>query len=197
MIYNYEELVMKYKKYKNPKDKIKREVDEGKYYRLKKGLYEDNYNIDGYLLAGLIEAPSYLSFEYVLSKYGLLPERANVYTSATTLKKHNKLIKNIFGEFFYTDVPLEAWNKDIEIMIENGYSYMIATPEKALCDLLYKKEPIYSVKQLKYLLFEDLRVDETIFYSLNKEKIISICDSYKKKNLLFLKKMLKGDKINE
>lgn len=67
---------------------------------------------------------------------------------------------------------------------------MIATPEKALCDLLYKKEPIYSVKQLKELLFNDLRIDEDEFNKLNKEEIISFCDYYKKKNLNFLKKML-------
>lgn len=192
MIIKYDELLMKYKNYKNPKDKIKREIDEGKYYRLKNGLYEDNINIDGYLLAGSIEAPSYLSFEYVLSRYGLIPERVKVYTSATTLKKHNKLVKNIFGEYYYTDVPVTVWSLGINIITENEYTFMIATPEKALCDLLYKKEPVYSIKQLKKLLFENLRIDETQFYALNKEDIISICDSYKKKNLNFLKKMLIG-----
>ena len=39
MIYNYNELLLKYSNYKNPKDKIKREVDKGKYFRLKKELY--------------------------------------------------------------------------------------------------------------------------------------------------------------
>lgn len=193
MIYKYSELLLKYSKYKNPKDKIKREIINGKYFRLKKELYEDNIKVDGYLLAGYIEAPSYLSFEYALAKYGLIPEKVNVYTCATTLKKHNKLVENIFGRFYYTDIPKIVWNVGIKIVIENEYTYMIATPEKALCDLLYKKEPIYSVKQLKELLFNDLRIDEEEFNKLNKKDIILICDHYKKKNLNYLKKMLKGE----
>lgn len=192
MIYNYNELMLKYKKYKNPKDKLSREIKDGKYYRLKKELYEDNINVESYLLAGYIISPSYLSFEYVLSKYGLIPERVNVYTSATTLKKHNKLIKNIFGNFLYTDVPMTIWNKGIKINEEGGYTYMIATPEKALCDLLYKKEPVYSIKQLRILLFENLRINEELFNKLNKKDIISICDEYKKRNLKYLKLMLMG-----
>ena len=197
MIRKYDELLLKYSNYKNPKDKIKREVEVGKYIRLKKELYEDDIEVAGYLLAGYMESPSYLSFEYALSKYGLIPEKVNVYTSATTQKKHNKLITNIFGNYHYSDVPLEVWNKGINILEENNYAYMIATPEKALCDLLYKKNPVYSIKQLKELLFEDLRIDEIAFNDLNKLDIISICDDYKKKNLNFLKQMLKGEISNE
>ena len=74
---------------------------------------------------------------------------------------------------------------------------MIATPEKALCDLLYKKEPVYSIKQLKVLLFDNLRIDESLFDSLDKESIISICDDYKKRNLRILKTMLLGENKNE
>ena len=74
---------------------------------------------------------------------------------------------------------------------------MIATPEKALCDLLYKKEPVYSIKQLKVLLFDNLRIDESLFDSLDKEAIISICDDYKKRNLRILKTMLLGGNKNE
>lgn len=197
MIYKYSELLLKYSKYKNPKDKIKREIDSGQYFRLKKELYEDNIKIEGYLLACYIESPSYLSFEYALSKYGLIPEKVNVYTCATTLKKHNKLFENIFGKFYYTDVPKVVWNIGIKIIKEHEYTYMIATPEKALCDLLYKKEPVYSVKQLKELLFNDLRIDEDEFNKLNKDDIISICDEYKKKNLKYLKKMIKGENVHE
>lgn len=197
MIYKYDELLIKYSNYKNPKDKIQREINEGKYFRLKKELYEDNINVDGYLLANSIESPSYLSFEYVLSRYGLIPEKVNVYTCATTLKKHNKFVGNIFGKFYYTDVPKSVWNIGIKIIKENDYTYMIATPEKALCDLLYKKEPVYSVKQLKELLFNNLRIDEDEFNKLNKKDMISICDYYKKRNLNYLKQMLRGENVYE
>lgn len=197
MIYLYKELLLKYSKYKNPKDKIKREIDKGTYYKVKKGLYEDDINVNGYLLAGIIESPSYISFEYALSKYGLIPERVVKYTCATTLKRHNRHIKNIFGEYLYTDVPLDVWYLGVKYIAEDEYSYLIATKEKALCDLLYKKAPVNSVKQLKELLFEDLRIDINVFNELNFEDIISVCDLYKKKNLKLLKKMLEKGNINE
>ncbi len=195
MILTTKELLEKYKNYSNPKDKIKREIDSGKFYKVNRGIYEDNINVEGYLLANVIESPSYLSFEYALSKYGLILEQVKVYTSATTLKRHNKYISNIFGNYYYTDIPVDVWNMGIIIKEENNYTYMIATPEKALCDLLYKKPQVTSVKQLKELLFDDLRIDEEDFSKLNKEAIISICDYYKRKNLKILKKMLLGDNL--
>lgn len=197
MIITSKELMEKYRNYKNPKVKIKREIDDGKYFKLIRGVYEDNLNVEGYLLANIIESPSYLSFEYALSKYGLIPERVLHYTSATTLKKHNKIVNNVFGNYFYTDIPLQVWRYGINRVKEGNYVYLIAIPEKALCDLLYKETPLTSIKQLKKLLFEDLRIDEDLFYELDKEKIISICDLYRKKNLNLLKKMLMKEENDE
>lgn len=188
MIISTKELYAKYNTYLNVKDKVRREIQKGTYIKITRGIYEDNKNAEGYCLASVIEAPSYLSFEYVLSKYGLIKERVNVYTSATCLKKHNKIFTNYFGNYSYSDVPLSVWRYGLEVKQENGYSYMIATPEKALCDLLYKKPQVKSLKELKSLLFDNLRIEEEDLLKLNKNDIVSICDSYKKKNLQYLKK---------
>ena len=65
-----------------------------------------------------------------------------------------------------------------------AYSYQIATPEKALCDMLYiQKPPVYSVKDLKYLLFSDLRIDEEEFSKLNREDLQFLCPKYHKATL--------------
>ena len=40
--------------------------------------------------------------------------------------------------------------------------YAIASPEKALCDMLYVQTPVYSQKALRELLFADLRIDEDV-----------------------------------
>ena len=68
----------------------------------------------------------------------------------------------------------------------------MASPEKALCDTLYKKAPVSSMKELKALLFEDLRIDENEFYKLKKEDLLYLCPLYRKKNLNFLKKYVEG-----
>ena len=79
-----------FQKYSNKNTKICREVKNGKLIKIINGLYETNPNVNGYLLAGSIYGPSYLSFEYALSYYGLIPEKATAYTSATFDKKKKK-----------------------------------------------------------------------------------------------------------
>lgn len=77
----------------------------------------------------------------------------------------------------------------------NGYSYMIATKEKALCDLLYTKKPVKSKKELYSLLFDSLRIDSILFSELNFAAIIELCDLYHKTNLKYFKKIA-DDYIN-
>ncbi len=94
--------------------------------------------------------PSYISFEYALSYYGLIPEYVSVYTSATYGKKNNsKYILEDFT-FSYHNIPQEAYLFDIEYLInESGMKYKIASKEKALWDTLYSKYPVRSIKDLK------------------------------------------------
>ena len=60
MIISTKELLVKYNNYKVPKMKIKREIEDGKYIELKRGLYETDVNADPMLLAGYLCSPSYL-----------------------------------------------------------------------------------------------------------------------------------------
>ena len=77
----------------------------------------------------------------------------------------------------------------------NGqYSYQVATPEKALCDKLYTISPVTSVKELKNLLFEDLRIDEDAFNKLSKEDILKMAPLYRSTNLNLLVKLIGEEK---
>lgn len=69
MIVSTQELYLKFKDYKAPHIKIQTEIKNKKLFLVKRGLYEDNPNVEGYLLSNYITQPAYLSFEYVLSKY--------------------------------------------------------------------------------------------------------------------------------
>ena len=79
--------------YKN--NKISRLIKDNKLYKVVNGLYETEKNTPGYLLAGSIYGPSYISFEYALQEYGLIPERVTVITCATCGKKKKKIYKQI------------------------------------------------------------------------------------------------------
>ena len=194
MVISTKELLELYKDYKVPKMKIKSEIEKGKYFYINRGLYETDKNTPGYLIAPLLKSPSYLSFEYVLSYYGLIPESVYVYTSATTGQKHTFEYENIFGRFSYQDVPIEVFPYAIEYIVEGDYSYLLAKKEKALCDLLSIKKPVNSKKQLYSLLFDSLRIDYDEFLKLDFDLAIKLCDLYKRTNLKYFKSLLEDFK---
>lgn len=191
MILTIDDLKNRYKDYADFKNKIRREVDAGKLFRIRQGLYEDDSSVGGKYLASVIYSPSYLSFEFALSFYGLIPEGVYVYTSATFKKDRKKAYKSHFGTFLYRDVPSKAYPYGIKIIEERGYSYLIATPEKALCDKLYIMPPVTSVKKIKQMLFEDLRIDEGLFWNLSMDDLRFLSPLYGSKNLNQLLKMIK------
>ena len=176
----------------NVNNKISREIKKGNLIKLKNGLYETDSTIPGYLLATAIYGPSYLSFDFALSYYGLIPERVVNYTSATYDKKKKKSYKNNFGLYLYRDVPKNVYYLEVKIVEEKGYTYHIATMEKALCDKLYTLNPIKDLKELEYMLFKDLRLDEEKFKTLNKEVIDNLANNYHSTNVNLLAKYMKG-----
>lgn len=194
MILGFDELAQKFNEYKHIKAKIARELKAGNIFQVVKGIYETDKNTSGKYLAGVICGPSYLSFDYALHEYGLIPETVyNTFTSATFNKKKRKEYKSQFGKFLYRDIPNEVYPLEIKVITENGRTYQIATPEKALCDKLYSLSPVSSVKQLKTLLFEDLRIDENEFSNLNFEIIKELAPKYRSTNLKLLLKLIKGE----
>lgn len=170
------------KKYVNPKAKIRRRVDSGELVPVVRGLYETDPNIPAYYLAPIIYGPSYLSFEFALSYYSLIPEAVYAFTSATFEKKKTKKYTTPFGTFTYRDVPSEAYPVGIILHAESGYGFQIASPEKAICDELYMLSPLKNRGELEDLLFEDLRIDKDDFLRLNMEDLFEIANCYHTKN---------------
>ena len=192
MIYSFDDLAIKYKNYVDVKNKIRREVQSGRLVQITRGLYETDAKTDGKYLAGIICGPSYLSFDYALYIYSLIPEIVyETYTSASFQKRKTKKYNNHFGAFTYRDIPADVYPLGVLLYEENGYSYQIATPEKALCDKLYSLPPVKNLTELRALLFDDLRIDEDELMKLNKEDIEKIAPWYRSNNLRFLIKFLR------
>ena len=191
MILSTSVLLDRLQNYANPFGKIQRLVREEKLIPLAKGLYEDDKNVSGMYLANAIYGPSYISFNYALSYYGLIPEAVYEFTSATTEKKKKKSYTNRFGTFSYRDVPLEAYPYGVAIIEEGDYNYMMATKEKALCDKLYELPPVKSQKELYELLFNDMRIDEAEFEKLNRQDIYFIAPKYHANNVKLLANYLR------
>ena len=183
-------LLEQLRRYANPTGKLARLVRDGEYYPVVKGLYETDGDTNGYLLTSSIYGPSYLSFDFALSYYGLIPEAVRVFTSATFGKKKKKEYDTPFGYFTYRDIPDSAYPLGIRIIKEGEYTVPIATPEKALCDKLYTVRPAGSIANMEMLLFEDLRVDEQAFHDLSSKDLLLLSELYPSTNLKLLKKLI-------
>ena len=190
-------LKQRYADYANPLDKIKRDADRGLLIRLTRGLYETDKNVEPHLLAGCILSPSYLSFEFALSYYGLIPERVVAITSASLNVHKNKMFINKFGRYVYTDIPLSAFSDGLTLIGHDEYMVRIATKEKTICDSLYKWRVVHSIKALKELLFEDKRIDEDEFASCDFQLMKRLAKLYKKTNLNLLIKLIEKEYEHE
>jgi len=154
-------------------------LDEGLLMPIKKGMYVVSPDITGIpislpLLANLLYGPSYVSMDYALSYYGIIPERVIEVTSMTT--KRGKVYDLPIGRFSYTHSQSQLYSIGIN-RIENPdqTGYLMASPEKALCDKLIftRNLNIQSKRALKGLLFDDLRIDEDALVHFNPEVIMA------------------------
>lgn len=194
MIYFKDLVIKNYNDYSNKNTKLLRDIKDKKLFKIVNGLYETDSNTPGYLLASSIYGPSYISFEYALSYYGLIPERVTTITCATFEKKKKKEYITDFGTFTYRDIPSSAYPEEIILKEENNYSYQIATPEKALCDKLYSLSPLFNYTNLENMLFNDLRIDEEAFNKLDILKINKLSKLYHSTNVELLAKFMRRNK---
>ena len=190
-------LLQRYKTYVNPSAKIGRLVKDGDLTPIIKGLYETDRAVPGYYLANVIYGPSYLSFEYALAWHDLIPEAVFTFTSATCGKRRKKLYDTPFGVFTFRDVPVAAFPYGTELHEEDGRAFMIASAEKAVCDQLYTCSPCSNRNELRQLLFEDLRIDETAFREADLNEMSELAGLYQTKNHKLLISLLKEMKRHE
>ena len=175
--------------YSAPKNKLISLEKQGKLFKVVKGLYETERTVSPLLLASAIYGPSYISFETALSFWALIPEKVTAVTSATFGKSKTKRFQSDFGLFLYRDIPPNAFPYEVYIRNEGERSFLIAGKEKSLCDTLYREQSLGSEKRLREHLFENLRIEETDFYSLDFTLLSELCDLYKSTNLRILKKI--------
>ncbi len=183
----------------NVNEKISNLIKNKELIRLKKGFYTfsklyQTKPINLISVANTLYSPSYVSFDYALSYYGMIPERVTEVTSATS--KNEKLFDTPIGRFSYKKISLEAYSLGIDWIyddIEGGR--FIATAEKALCDKIKYDRGIGTLTQasmIEYLKY-DLRIDISI--PLNYELIEIIAAAYKSRNLKTLAMIVKKGKL--
>ena len=144
----------------------------GDVIRLKRGLYVVSQEIthkplSQELIANQLYMPSYISCLSALRFYGLTPEA--VYQTQSMTIKHTRTFETPIGVFAYSNVAREVFPVGVTNITRNGYSFVIATPEKALCDLIATSPQVnlrYLTDAQRYL-EEDIRLDMDAFCKMN------------------------------
>ena len=172
-----------------PQKKIHALENTGDLIRLKRDLYVVDSELSGKpicipLCANHLYGPSYVSSKWALQWYGLIPEQVFRVVSMTT--KHARCFETPLGIFDYHKTSPNYHSIGIRIEQEGEVSFLMASPEKALCDmiLLDKFVPNQSVKRLMQYLEEDIRfdMDELLKFDAS---IIESCAKTGEKKLVF------------
>lgn len=145
---------------------ISRWVKAGKLVQLRRGYYllaapyrkkEPNLHY----LANLLCRPSYISLTHALAHYGVIPEAVPGITSVTTGRPH--ALTTPVGRFEYKHVsPKLFWGYETIDPLGNE-PVQIASPEKALLDLVYLTKG-YAQEGF----FESLRIQHVDVFDLKK-----------------------------
>ncbi len=179
----YADIMNSLKNYSSPKSKLTKMIKKKEVIKIKRGLYlpGNNTSYSKKTLANIIYGPSHISFEYALSYYGLIPEKVHAVTSACFNKNKNKKFYTPVGVYIYRYVNPSVYPYFIK-RVEENEPFLIASPEKALCDTLSKIKEIKTINDLIQLLNDDLRVDIDEMFRLEINIIKFLEKIYKKKN---------------
>ncbi|MBY0530113.1 MAG: hypothetical protein K2P51_08010 [Rhabdochlamydiaceae bacterium] len=172
--------------YRKPRECIGRMVKNQDLIRLKNGFYliadkvrqGSNLIIPYEQVANLLYGPSYVSLEWALSFYGMIPERVHTVTSLTLGR--NKEFHTPVGDFAYYKLSSKGYSVGITQKKAADFvgGFLIATPEKALADLVLKTCKNLNANQLKQELLESKRIDREHFHHLDKALLEEIARSY-------------------
>lgn len=140
--------------------------------RLKKGLYVCSPEVTGKMLsteliANHLYAPSYVSMSTALRYYGLIPEA--VYVTQSMTLKHARSFDTSLGRFEYTGISKQAFSVGLTYVQNDGYAFVISTPEKALCDLISASPQVNLryLKDVRTYLEDDIRLDIEAFMQMD------------------------------
>ena len=195
--FDYQTLLVALRDFARPRDKISDLISKGIIIRVKKGLYvfgdgarQTPYSTE--ILANLIYGPSYISLDYALQHYGLIPERVEAVTSVTTGRSRKFLTP--VGSFIYRMIPLRAFQIGMDrIEIGDGRAFLMATPEKALADKIYEDRGtgLQTQKELGDYLKRNLRVDLAAVREMNPDDLDAIAGRYRSQKIRALGRLVR------
>lgn len=183
--------------YTNINDKINNLKQKGIIKTVKQGLYIHTSLINKNIISkelvsnNLLSSPSYISLDYALYFYGLIPEIVHEITAVTISR--SKTFKTDFGVFSYKQIKKELFAIGIKIESSKNGNYLIATKEKAVCDKIYftKALKLTSLSSMVKFIENDLRMDIDELTDFNTQIISEYYQVSKSKKIRILLNLIK------
>ena len=137
---------------------LTRWVKSGRIYQLRRGLYTlappyQKTQPHPFLVANRLRRASYVSMQSALAFYGLIPETVHVVVSATTGRPERLTTPLGIFEFRHIKPDLLFGYQMVDL---GGQKALLASPEKALLDLVYLQQGGASKEYLQELRLQNL-----------------------------------------
>ncbi|MDJ0754478.1 MAG: hypothetical protein QNJ45_13225 [Ardenticatenaceae bacterium] len=128
-----------------------------KLIQLRRGIYTlPNKNPHPFIVANYLVHGSYVSLQMALAHYHLIPEHVAVVTSVTTQRPGK--FENKFGRYTYRHIhPSLFFGIEYRLLVNDEYAY-VATPEKALLDLIHYRPQGDSMAYIESLRLQNLEI---------------------------------------
>lgn len=147
---------------------ISKWIKNGYIRKIKNGLFlrsDKSSEVVSEHIAFQLYAPSYISLEWALSYYGIIPEM--VYALTSLSPKTTRIFENDFGTFTYHSVKKEMFFGYV-LSEKNGLPFRIAEPEKAVLDYFYfNSKVINNIDDMR-----ELRLNDQAIKSLDHAKML-------------------------
>ena len=132
-------------------------VKSGRVLKLRRGVYMLTKPYVGsaahpFAVANTLKKASYVSLQSALAHYGMIPEHVPVTTSITTGRPEE--VETPLGRFQFRHVAPRLFYGFNEIEISRNQWVLLATPQKAIVDLLYLTPNSDDVEYLRELRLE-------------------------------------------
>lgn len=167
---------------------VHRAVLAGELLRLKPGLFilmptYRKSEAHPFAVAALLHGPSHISLESALAYHKLIPEA--VYQVASVTAARSRTFKTPLGVFTFRRVPADDPRAGVEaVKLVNGAWVFIATPLRAIADMVYLNRKItWKGDGIDYLA-ESLRIEPDDLARLSFRPLDAICRSLRSRRTI-------------
>lgn len=136
-----------------------------------------------FVIAAMLHAPSHISLESALAHHGLIPEAVQQVSSVTAAR--SRTFQTPLGVFTFQRVPARNPRAGVEAVRLDARSWaFIATPLRALADLLYLNRSVsWSRDGMAYVL-QSLRIEEEDLAAISAAHLSDICDNIRSRRVV-------------